>query len=379
MTAVHMTEPPRLPVRKKVAAAERGWGGVSPMLTRLAAERATGVLFREHGTLHLAEGLVVHAESPCAPGLEALLTAHGTLAAEAWQQALGESAADAPVSHADHPVGDLGHHAGLRLVDAGRLALGAFELCRLTALYDAAYFVLAPSSTPGRFRYGTAHTPPGTVRPVPVAALERETLRRRDLLHRIWPDPATDEAPLTLTDLPAAPSLTRRQRTVLAQANGTRTASDIARALGHLAFHTLVDVRRLTAAGVLTPVRRPDTEPARPQPPGRHRQDGPWEPPPPSREPSPAAPGHPLPNTGQTPPGPGQPPPLPRRGEASPEPGREHPYRTAERVGTAGPAPGARTPAHTERPPSRPPSSEPPHPDPHITLLKRLRDALEAL
>jgi len=371
MTAVHMTEPPRLPVRKKVAAAERGWGGVSPMLTRLAAERATGVLFREHGTLHLADGLVVHAESPCAPGLETLLTARGTLAAEAWQQALGESEADTRVSHADHPVGDPGHHAGLRLVDAGRLALGAFELCRLTALYDAAYFVLAPSSTPGRFRYGTAHTPPGTVRPVPVAALERETLRRRDLLHRIWPDPVTDEAPLTRTGLPAAPSLTRRQRTVLAKANGARTASDIARALGHLAFHTLVDVRRLTAAGVLTPVRRPATEPARPQTPGSHPPDGPWEPPPsPSPGESQTPPGH-----DPRPPSPrhGQPPPLPRRGQPSPAPL----------------APGDETPAPGDRPPSEPLppaqpwsaqlSSEPLPPDPHITLLKRLRDALEAL
>ncbi|MGW2516529.1 hypothetical protein ACWC09_05740 [Streptomyces sp. NPDC001617] len=379
MTAVHTTEPPRLPVRKKVAAAARGWGGVSPMLTRLAAERATGVLFREHGTLHLADGLVVHAESPYAPGLETLLTAHGTLAAEAWQQALGETDADGLVHHTDHPVGDPGHRAGLRLVDAGRLALGAFELCRLTALYDAAYFVLAPSSTPGRFRYGTAHTPPGTVRPVPVAALERETLRRRDLLHRIWPDPATDEAPLTLTDLPAAPSLTRRQRTVLAQADGTRTASDIARALGHLAFHTLVDVRRLTAAGVLTPVRRPDTEPTQPHAPGQHQPGGLWQPPPlPTRGQPPSAPDRPPTNPEQAPPGHdqrppspghGQPPSLPRRGGSSPEPARGQSFRMTERVRTAGPADGDETSATTEEMP----------PDPHITLLKRLRDALEAL
>ncbi|MER5505958.1 transcriptional regulator [Streptomyces sp. NPDC002766] len=328
MTAVHTTEPPRLPVRQKVAAAERGWGGVSPMLTRLAAERATGVLFREHGTLHLADGLVVHAESPCAPGLETLLTAHGTLAVDVWRQALGET-------DDDHQAG---HLAGLRLVDAGLLTLGAFELCRLTALYDAAYFVLAPSSTPGRFRYGTAHAPGhrAVVRRVPVAALERETLRRRDLLHRIWPDAVTDEAPLASTDLPAAPALTRRQRAVLAQADGVRTAPDIARALGHLAFHTLVDVRRLAAAGVLAPLR-----PAAPEPPG------------------PAGAGWAAPEPAQ-PPDPGQPPPLPSRGRP--------PY------GTAGPGPAHPAPGH-----GMPGLTEPLPPDPHITLLKRLRDALEAL
>ncbi|MFF4254474.1 transcriptional regulator [Streptomyces sp. NPDC001663] len=238
MTTVRMTEPPRLPVRSKTAAGERGWGGVSPMLTRLAAERATGVLVRERGTLHLADGLVVHAESPYAPGLETLLMTHGTLTPEAWQQARAEAGE--------------AHRVGRHLVDSGGITAGALEVCHLAALYDAAYFALAPSSAPGRFRYGAVHWL-GPVHPVPVAALERETLRRRDLLHRIWPDPAADEAPLIRADPVAAPALTRRQRTVLAQVNGASRATEIARALGHLAFHTLVDVRRLAAAGVVAP------------------------------------------------------------------------------------------------------------------------------
>ncbi|TWV36447.1 transcriptional regulator, partial [Streptomyces misionensis] len=40
---------------------------------------------------------------------------------------------------------------------------------------------------------------------------------------------------------------------VLDRVNGTRTATDIARELGRQAFHTLVDVRRLAAAGHLGP------------------------------------------------------------------------------------------------------------------------------
>lgn len=55
---------------------------VSPMLTRLAAERATGALLRDHGTLYLVDGHVVHAESPAAPGLDVLLTAGGRLPRE---------------------------------------------------------------------------------------------------------------------------------------------------------------------------------------------------------------------------------------------------------------------------------------------------------
>jgi hypothetical protein len=238
MTAVRTTPPPRLPVRDKVAARDRGWGGVSPMLTRLAAERATGVLVRERGTLHLAGGRVVHAESPAAPGLDVLLTARRTLDADAWRQALTRA-------------GDR-HSAGHLLVDTGHLTPGALEVCRLVALYDAAYFVLAPSSTPGRFRYATEDGP-GCACPLPVAALERETLRRRDLLHRIWPDPATDDAPLTRVHRAAPPAPSARQRAVLARLDDTSTAADLARDLGRPAFHTLVDIRRLAAAGVLSP------------------------------------------------------------------------------------------------------------------------------
>ncbi|NUS76171.1 MAG: transcriptional regulator, partial [Streptomyces sp.] len=51
--------------------------------------------------------------------------------------------------------------------------------------------------------------------------------------------------------------------------DGVRTAPDIARAMGRPAFHTLVDVRRLAAAGVLVrgalrpaePVRTETTDP----------------------------------------------------------------------------------------------------------------------
>ncbi|MBK3567783.1 MULTISPECIES: transcriptional regulator [unclassified Streptomyces] len=248
MTALRTTPttpPPRLPVRDKAAAVDRAWGGVSPMLTRLAAEEATGVLVRERGSLHLVAGHVVHAESPSAPGLDLLLTAHGTLRAEAWEAAA--SATD-------------DRHATTRLLlDGGLIGPGALELCQLGALYDAAYFVLAPSSTPGRFRYGVTH-PLGSVRPVPVAALERETQRRRELLHRVWPDAATDGAPLLRADPVAHPPITPRQAAVLARVDGVRTAPEIARLLGRRAYPTLLDVRRLVSAGLVSP--RPPAPPA---------------------------------------------------------------------------------------------------------------------
>ncbi|MEU0006453.1 transcriptional regulator [Streptomyces sp. NPDC006314] len=246
MTVVQ-TPPPPLPVRDKAATR-----ALSPMLTRLAEERATGVLLREHGTLYLAEGRVVHAESPLAPGLDVLLTAHGTLAAAAWQRAAARSAG--PLQAAE------------LLLEAGLLPAGALELCHLDALYDAGYFALAPSSAPGRFRYD--NTPRiGPLPSVPVIALERETLRRRLLLHRLWPDPAADSAPLIRADPATAAPVTPRQRAVLDRVDGVRTAVGIARNLGRQAFHTLVDVRRLAAAGHVTPVTPAFTEPAPPPPP----------------------------------------------------------------------------------------------------------------
>ncbi|MDH6628035.1 hypothetical protein M2271_005865 [Streptomyces sp. LBL] len=321
MTAVQTTPPPRLPVRDKVAARDRGWGGVSPMLTRLAAERATGVLIRERGTLHLVQGRAVHAESPAAPGLDVLLTARGTVDAGIWRRALTEA-------------GDR-HRAGHLLVDGGHLTAGALDLCRLVALYDAAYFVLAPSSTPGRFRYATEDGP-GCPCPVPVAALERETLRRRELLHRIWPDPATDQAPLVRARRPAPPTPTARQRAVLAHLDDVRTAADIARDLGRPAFHTLVDLRRLAAAGVVAP-----------------------------RPPAPA----PAPEPAQMPVLTPTPTPTPTLVPAL--------VPTPTPTPTYAPVPvPALTPALTPVPPPPPP---PEFADPHITLLRRLRDALEAL
>lgn len=157
---------------------------LSPMLRRLAAERATGALMRDRGTLYLADGQVVHAESPATPGIDVLLTTGGTLRHEGWWDAVAQAGAHRRV--------------GRYLVDSGHVPGGALELCHLGALYDAAFFALAPTGTPARFRYGVAHWI-GPVRPVPVAAVERETLRRREFLDRIWPDPACDGAPLLRT------------------------------------------------------------------------------------------------------------------------------------------------------------------------------------
>jgi hypothetical protein len=275
------------------------------MLRRLAEERATGVLLRERGALHLADGQVTYAESPESPGLDVLLTAGGVLDDGVWREAVARAGEDRRV--------------GRFLVDSGRVTEGVLELCLVAALFDAAYFVLGPSSAPARFRYGAAHWL-GPVRPVPVAALERETLRRRELLHHIWPDPATDTAPLVRTDRAAEPPVPARQKAVLNQVNGVRTAADIALALGRPAFHTLVELRRLATAGIVTAgIVTTASQPLRPA----------------------------------RPPRPAQPPPSPQAETTLEQP-----------------------------PPALDPASvllTQPSADPDVALLRRLRDALEAL
>ncbi|MGW0711984.1 hypothetical protein ACWD4G_39570 [Streptomyces sp. NPDC002643] len=306
VTTVTTTRPPRLPMRESAPRHT-----VSPMLERLAAERATGVLLRESGALYLSDGQVVHAESPRSPGLDVLLTTGGILDHDGWREAVDTAGA--------------GLRVGRFLVDSGRVSRGALELCHAGALFDAAYFVLGPSRAPARFRYGAAHWL-GPIRPVPVAAVEREASRRRDLLHRIWPDPATDDAPLIRAASPTTPPVPARQEAVLGQVNGFRTAADISLALGRPAFHTLVDIRRLAAAGLIA------TAPEQ---------------------------------SGGSPPATSPPPDLPRRPACgSPAP--------TDPAGTTGPPPGDMAPA---------PAAASPFDvtDPDIALLQRLRDALEAL
>ena len=109
------------------------------MLTRLADERATGVLDREYGTLHLAEGRVVHAESPLAPGLDELLAAHGTLDAEAWRDAEAGADEGRLRRHGVTPV-DQGHAARDRRRHRCRrrhepdVRLGRYRLARVDGL-----------------------------------------------------------------------------------------------------------------------------------------------------------------------------------------------------------------------------------------------------
>ncbi|MEZ3178062.1 hypothetical protein KYY02_04850 [Streptomyces pimonensis] len=217
-------------------------GTTSELLGTLAADHATGALSTESGVFYLSAGRVVHVESAHSPDLGDLLTRSGAVAPAGWWDAVERAGA--------------AHRVGRQLVDSGRLTTGALELCHLGALFDAAYFALAHHGATLRFRPGVAHWL-GAVRPVPVATVLGESRRRHDLLHRIWPDPAVDTAPLTRVPDALPAELPPRRARILAQVDGARTAVQIAAVLAHRTFHTLVELRRLAAGGLVTPAPPP--------------------------------------------------------------------------------------------------------------------------
>ncbi|WP_429216505.1 transcriptional regulator [Kitasatospora sp. MAP12-9] len=216
---------------------------------RLAALHATGALRCESGAVYLEAGIVVHAESELATGLDTLLTRCGRIPPDAWRASLSAFGRE--------------HRVGRMLVEQGQLTQGELELCHLGALHDAAFFTLGARSPAASFEPGVRHWL-GPVSRVSARLLRRETVRRRDLLERIWPCPQLDSAPVVpaLSATGCRSRTTPRQRELLRHADGRRTPADLARLLGRSAFSTTVEVRRLAALGVVaTPPTEPPTEP----------------------------------------------------------------------------------------------------------------------
>ncbi|MFH8570631.1 hypothetical protein [Streptomyces sp. NPDC017993] len=221
-------------------------------LDQLAAERATGALRGPSGCFYLVDGAVTCVESATAPGLDARLAAAGKVPPERWQDARDTAGAQ---------------HTGARyLVDAGLLTQGELEICHLGALLDAAFFALPLLVADDVFFTPGAGHWLGVVRRVGAATLQRATARRRALLGRLAPWAAVDTSPVVPLH-PARPATMRptsSQRRLLAHADGRRTPHELALALGRSAFVTLLDIRRLAAAGlVLVPDDAPKALPRR--------------------------------------------------------------------------------------------------------------------
>ncbi|KQV14800.1 MULTISPECIES: hypothetical protein [unclassified Kitasatospora] len=230
----------RLPRRRRSGRSPAG--PVEAALADLAAARATGTLYASAGALHLADGAVVDADSPAAPGVEALLTGCGRLTGPQWAAQLAACAGT-------------GRTLAEQLVGAGHVSFGELQLCQLTAVLDAAYVVLSrPEGDGGEPSFVPGSAPLLTLdRPMSVRELRVAVGRRRALLDRVWPSPQLDAVAVRRRPGTVPRGCTRRRQAVLEAADGHRTPTEIALLLGRSAYGTVLDVRHLAARGLVEP------------------------------------------------------------------------------------------------------------------------------
>ncbi|MGW4961348.1 hypothetical protein ACWEPL_29340 [Nonomuraea sp. NPDC004186] len=206
------------------------------LLAGLAHERSTGALrLGRNGTIFLHDGRVTYMECAQTPGVERLLTARGRMT----EAALRGLQADGGCA---------------RLLEEGPLTPGELQFAVLGAVLDAAFFLLPISGTRPKFRPGERHWLGGQWF-FEVAGLVRECGRRRAHLADIWPSAEVDTLPVR--PVPWLPghgvTLTRVQWEVIVGADHKATPLELAKQLGRSGYAVLLAVRRLAAAGLLTP------------------------------------------------------------------------------------------------------------------------------
>ncbi|MEU6378279.1 MarR family transcriptional regulator [Streptomyces sp. NPDC046909] len=210
------------------------------------------------GTLHLRGGLVVGAESPGAPGPEALLLRSGRVTGEEWAALVRES-------------------GGARWPAAGLIARGHAGAAQLKvvcvmALHDAVFAILA-----GRVHgcERVAETEPFAT--VAVGEIPRRLLqdatRRLDALaalpHPVRPD-RERPTPAPRTD-PAG--LGELQRELHTRADGRSTARDLAFRTGRGVYTVTVEMARMLDAGLLECADETPPIPVRPITDGIRQRD----------------------------------------------------------------------------------------------------------
>ena len=236
---------------------------LSQVLAGCATDRVSGVVRisgEPGGTVHLADGAVTAIDTPGAPGPEVILLRSGRVPESGWTAAFAATAISGKV--------------GAELVRRQFVGAGELEALLRTALADA-MFVLAAGEFAG---YEVDKAMADCLLPlepgVEHAWLLAETSRRFDVLASL-PAPVEhdrDRWTAARGGAPAGAVLGSGQETVLALANGRRTARDMAFALGRGVYAVTLQLARMHAEGLLVPAAR-RVMPAQPSDPGL-RLDG---------------------------------------------------------------------------------------------------------
>jgi len=189
------------------------------------------------GIFHLRDGLVVAAESPGAPGPEALLLRSGRIDGEQWAELVREAGG------ARWPVAGLIAH--------GYAGAAQLRVVCVMALQDAAFAIAA-----GRVE-GCERTVGEVGPPAPVSAGEPPGRLLQDASRKLAAVAAMPRPvhPDRERPVPAAGSadgpLTELRGELLAHADGRRTVRDLAFRTGRGVYTVTVEVARMFAEGLL--------------------------------------------------------------------------------------------------------------------------------
>ncbi|MFD8392757.1 MarR family transcriptional regulator [Streptomyces sp. NPDC059680] len=212
-------------------------GGLAHALTACGRDGFTGELRvpgSPGGAFHLRDGLVVAAESPGAPGAEALLLRSERIDGEQWAELVRGTGERWPTA---------------ALVERGYAGAAQLRVVCLMALQDAAFAVVAG-------RVDACERVTGTEPHAPVARGERPARLLEDAVRKVaavdalpYPVRPDRERPLPMASPQQA--CTPLQRDLLAHADGRRTARDLAFRTGRGVYTVTVEIARMLSEGLL--------------------------------------------------------------------------------------------------------------------------------
>lgn len=219
------------------------------------------------GAFHLRAGLVIAAESPGAPGPEALLLRSDRIDGGQWSALVRESGG------ARWPAAALIAH--------GYAGAAQLRVVCVMALQDAAFAIVAGRVDGCESVLGTEPHAPVTVGEPPGRLLQEAN--RKLAAVAALPHPVRPDRERPLPGVPASHPLTPLQQELLGHADGRRTSRDLAFRTGRGVYTVTVEVARMLSEGLLVsagpssaiPVRMPREAPA-----VRHREPPPPPPPP---------------------------------------------------------------------------------------------------
>ncbi|TVT20170.1 MarR family transcriptional regulator, partial [Amycolatopsis rhizosphaerae] len=218
-------------------------------LTRCRLDGISGALHlmgNPGGVFHLRRGIVVAVDSPGAPGADALLLRSGRVSEGDWTAAL-RAAAEGRSSQAE-------------LVARGSVGATELRVLSMMAARDAAFATAAGMVEGYVIDREPVDVPLPLAHDVDADSLLQETERRLNALASL-PIPVAPHrervAPVPGKSLDEG-ALTELRREILAQANGRRTARDLAFLISRGVYPVTVEISRLLSEGLVEiPVRPP--------------------------------------------------------------------------------------------------------------------------